>query len=362
MTRYQPRSIASRGRRPDGDRDAVHLMDEQLFRSVLTRERKRTDRSARPFVLLLASVSDGPGMRSSPLWHAIIETLGSTKDDTDVLGWFRRRRTIGMIVSEICTSDVTEASTALEARVRRRLARRLDAESMARISIRLHVPPEPSGDDAARATISDAIKRGVDVVSSLTLLVALAPLFLLITALVKFRSPGPVFFKQVRIGYMNEPFTMLKFRTMYVNADHKLHQDFVCSFITANGAGHRPPTNGFFKLTDDPRVTPIGRLLRKTSFDELPQLWNVVRGEMSLVGPRPPIPYELVQYKSWHRRRVLEAKPGITGLWQVAGRSRTTFDDMVRLDLRYARTRSLWTDVKILLATPRAVISGKGAC
>jgi lipopolysaccharide/colanic/teichoic acid biosynthesis glycosyltransferase len=117
-----------------------------------------------------------------------------------------------------------------------------------------------------------------------------------------------------------------------------------------------------FAVAGDPRVTPIGRFLRLSRLDELPQLWNVLRGEMSLVGPRPPVPYELEQYQPWHRRRVLEAKPGLTGLWQVAGRSRTTFDEMVRLDLRYAKTRSLWTDIKILLATPAAVISGKGAC
>jgi len=110
------------------------------------------------------------------------------------------------------------------------------------------------------------------------------------------------------------------------------------------------------------RITPIGHFLRKTSLDELPQLWNVLTGDMSLVGPRPPLPYEVEQYKPWHCRRVVDAKPGITGLWQVTGRSRTTFDEMVRLDLRYARTRSLWTDIKILLQTPAAVIAGKGAC
>jgi lipopolysaccharide/colanic/teichoic acid biosynthesis glycosyltransferase len=115
-------------------------------------------------------------------------------------------------------------------------------------------------------------------------------------------------------------------------------------------------------MMNDPRVTPIGHFLRKTSLDELPQLWNVLRGDMSLVGPRPPVPYEVEQYKPWHCRRVVDAKPGITGLWQVTGRSRTTFDEMVRLDLRYARTQSLWTDIKILLATPAAVIAGKGAC
>ena len=117
-----------------------------------------------------------------------------------------------------------------------------------------------------------------------------------------------------------------------------------------------------FKIVNDPRVTPIGHFLRRSSLDELPQFWNVLKGDMSLVGPRPPLPYEVARYKSWHRRRVVEAKPGITGLWQVTGRSRTTFDDMVRLDLRYARGHSLWADIKILLATPAAVIKGKGAC
>ena len=133
-------------------------------------------------------------------------------------------------------------------------------------------------------------------------------------------------------------------------------------FIQSSGQSQESPANTTFKLAHDPRITPIGHLLRKTSLDELPQFWNVLSGDMSLVGPRPPLAYEVEQYKPWHCRRVLEAKPGITGLWQVTGRSRTTFDEMVRLDLRYAKSYSLWTDIKILLATPRAVISGKGAC
>jgi lipopolysaccharide/colanic/teichoic acid biosynthesis glycosyltransferase len=150
---------------------------------------------------------------------------------------------------------------------------------------------------------------------------------------------------------------------MYVGASENPHCEFVTRFIKESGRAQTPPANNqIFKLTDDPRVTPVGRILRKTSLDELPQLWNVLIGEMSLVGPRPPLPYELEHYAPWHRRRVLEAKPGITGLWQVVGRSRTTFDEMVRLDLKYARTRSLWTDLRILLRTPRAVVSGKGAC
>jgi len=150
---------------------------------------------------------------------------------------------------------------------------------------------------------------------------------------------------------------MLKIRTMYVNAGHGVHQDYMTWYIKSSGQQPRTGTE-VFKLTNDPRITPPGRFLRKTSLDELPQFWNVLRGDMSLVGPRPPLAFEVEQYQPWHRRRVLEAKPGITGLWQVSGRSRTTFDDMVRLDLRYARTYTLWTDVRILAATPRAMFKG----
>jgi lipopolysaccharide/colanic/teichoic acid biosynthesis glycosyltransferase len=205
------------------------------------------------------------------------------------------------------------------------------------------------------------LKPALDVLASAAFLVVLAPAFLAIAALVKLTSPGPVFYRQVRIGRAMKPFTMIKFRTMLPDADHAVHREFVTSFIRAGDRGEAPGNGGVFKLTDDPRVTPLGRFLRRTSLDELPQLWNVVRGDMSLVGPRPPLPYEVEQYQPWHRRRVLEAKPGVTGLWQVAGRSRTTFDEMVELDLEYARTCSFLTDLKILLATPAAIVSGKGA-
>jgi lipopolysaccharide/colanic/teichoic acid biosynthesis glycosyltransferase len=153
---------------------------------------------------------------------------------------------------------------------------------------------------------------------------------------------------------------------MYINNDASQHKEYVRQLIAGQAA--KQPTNGhgngegIFKLTNDPRITPVGSFLRRTSLDELPQLFNVLRGEMSLVGPRPPLPYEVEAYAPWHRRRLLEAKPGITGLWQVNGRSRVGFDDMVRLDLRYARNWSPGLDLKILLQTPRAVFGGTGAC
>jgi lipopolysaccharide/colanic/teichoic acid biosynthesis glycosyltransferase len=189
-------------------------------------------------------------------------------------------------------------------------------------------------------------------------LFALSPLFLLIAIAVKLSSKGPVLFRQKRVGQFGKQFTFLKFRSMQVSNESTNHEQYVRNLITAQ---LEVPENGVFKIQNDPRVTTVGRFLRKTSLDELPQFWNVVTGEMSLVGPRPPLPYEVAVYDIWHRRRLLEAKPGITGLWQVTGRSRTCFDDMVRLDLHYSRHWSLWLDLRILLKTPSAVIAGDGA-
>jgi lipopolysaccharide/colanic/teichoic acid biosynthesis glycosyltransferase len=154
---------------------------------------------------------------------------------------------------------------------------------------------------------------------------------------------------------------------MYINNDPGIHKKYIKTFIHEqksydNLYGNESSTQkGIYKIKDDPRITPIGRLLRKTSLDELPQFINVLKGEMSLVGPRPPIHYELEDYDLWHRRRILEVKPGITGLWQVKGRSSTTFDEMVRLDLQYSREWSIWLDLKILLLTPFVVLTGRGA-
>jgi lipopolysaccharide/colanic/teichoic acid biosynthesis glycosyltransferase len=150
---------------------------------------------------------------------------------------------------------------------------------------------------------------------------------------------------------------------MYVDNDHTVHREFVTKLIAEDAVteAQSGSRQNVYKLTNDKRVTPIGKFLRRTSLDELPQLINVLKGEMSLVGPRPPIPYELAAYQVWHRRRVLEVKPGVTGLWQVTGRSRVKFDEMVRLDLRYATTWTPWLDLIILLRTPAAVIKGSGA-
>jgi exopolysaccharide biosynthesis polyprenyl glycosylphosphotransferase len=286
---------------------------------------------------------------------------------------------LGVILTEIPQSEAATAE--LANLLRRQLAKRLEPDVLDRLTLRLHAHAharlESGGPEGPRpadplllelcaprnpSPVREAIKRALDILGSLALLTVLSPLFLLIAILVKLKSPGPVFYRQERIGQGAKPFTMFKFRTMHVDADRSLHHEFVTRFIQSSGQSAELGENELFKIKNDPRVTPIGRILRRTSLDELPQFWNVLRGDMSLVGPRPPLAYELEQYRSWHWRRVLDAQPGITGLWQVVGRSRTSFDDMVRLDLRYVRTCSLTTDIKILLATPRAVVSGKGAC
>jgi lipopolysaccharide/colanic/teichoic acid biosynthesis glycosyltransferase len=188
-------------------------------------------------------------------------------------------------------------------------------------------------------------------------------LLAVIALAIQLTSKGSVVFQQERLGQFGSRFKFLKFRTMYANNDPKVHQEYTQRFIAGQSSSHTTEQGKpvVYKITNDSRVTPIGRFLRKTSLDELPQLWNVLRGEMSLVGPRPPVPDEFEVYDIWHRRRVLEVKPGVTGLWQVSGRSRMCFDDMVRLDLRYCQSWSLLLDLKILIATPRAVISGEGA-
>jgi len=206
------------------------------------------------------------------------------------------------------------------------------------------------------------VKRCIDIMGSSAALLFLAPVFAVIALVIKLSSKGPALFKQERLGQGGKTFTLLKFRTMRTDCDAKIHQQFVEQFIAGQTVGDAgQDSKPVFKIQNDSRLTPIGRFLRKTSLDELPQFCNVLLGDMSLVGPRPPIAYEFRAYEVWHRRRVLEIKPGITGLWQVEGRSRTRFDEMVRLDLKYARAWSIWLDLKILLQTPGAVLSGEGA-
>jgi exopolysaccharide biosynthesis polyprenyl glycosylphosphotransferase len=204
-----------------------------------------------------------------------------------------------------------------------------------------------------------AIKRLIDVAVAAALLILLSVVLLVCAVAIRLDSPGPIFFRQRRVGERGRNFTMLKFRTMRVDADQATHREYATSFIRGQASRQGATGAEVFKLARDHRVTRVGRWLRRSSLDELPQLWNVLRGEMTLVGPRPPIPYEVEQYQPTHKQR-LAVTPGITGLWQVRGRSNTTFEEMVALDLEYIRRRSLLLDLRILLATIPAVLSTRG--
>ena len=214
-------------------------------------------------------------------------------------------------------------------------------------------------------------KRVVDITLACFLLLCLAPLLILIAVLIKLGTPGPVFFVQERVGSRRRTvggrtvweigsFRMIKFRSMICDADPALHEQY--SHAYTSGAADAAEAGGaaIYKLVDDPRVTRVGRALRRTSLDELPQLINILRGEMSLVGPRPVPQYEFNDYKDWHKER-MAATPGLTGLWQVSGRCENSFDEQMQLDIAYVRNLSPWLDTMILLRTPLAVLTGRGA-
>jgi exopolysaccharide biosynthesis polyprenyl glycosylphosphotransferase len=358
---------------------ASGLVPEIMFKKVLSLERRRSERSGRRFVLMLVhannylNAEDGDAMLAG-----ITKALSLTTRETDLQGWYKQGRVIGTICTEIGAGSMTAILNTLHSKVTSAMRHHLNLEQMNSVQVSFHVFPDGgdidnSGPADARlypdlreegmaAKTAGMVKRGIDIVGSACALLALSPLIIVIAAVIKLTSDGPILFRQRRVGKYGVRFTFLKFRSMYFKNDAKIHQDFVRQLIASKDNGKQAEgEQGVYKIKNDPRVTPVGRFLRKTSLDELPQFINVLLGDMSLVGPRPPIPYEVEAYDIWHRRRFLETKPGITGLWQVEGRSRTKFDEMVRLDLKYAKTWSPWLDIKILLRTPGAVLKGDGA-
>ncbi len=357
------------------------VLNSESFQRMLALERKRSERSRKPFLLMLVDLGERlPSTSDSKATDGIVFALSSTTRATDVIGWYKDDFVVGILFTEVVIEDRSSIMGTMMTRISSMLSKALSPEQLNQVSISLHLFPEEWDFDIRhrpsnpalypdlsrlenRRKHSFAVKRLMDFVGSGIALILFGPVFLLIGGVIKLSSKGPVLFRQQRIGQHGEPFTFLKFRTMHVNNDPGLHREYVRKLIA--GQAEPAPSNGkrhgVYKIKSDPRVTRVGAFLRKTSLDELPQLINVLRGEMSLVGPRPPIKYEVDAYDIWHRSRLLEAKPGITGLWQVNGRSRVKFDDMVRLDIRYARTWSIWLDIKILLQTPHAVLLGEGA-
>jgi exopolysaccharide biosynthesis polyprenyl glycosylphosphotransferase len=352
---------------------------EEHFENLLSLERKRTERSKKPFLLMLLNIEKLININgNNEIANRIAYTLFSITREIDIKGWAKNNSVIGVIFTEINGTD----KNSLKQKVFDYLNTVLDENQANNVEITCYFFPEeydkrkPNKSsnlnfypDLLKTNSSKKIslfmKRTMDISGSIIALAVFSPVFLAVPLLIKFTSKGPVLFRQERIGQLEKKFMFLKFRTMYVNNDSSIHQEFVKKLICEQKSLDVKKGNGdetcIYKMKDDPRITPIGRFLRKMSLDEFPQFINVLKGEMSLVGPRPPIPYELDNYDIWHKRRILEIKPGITGLWQVKGRSRTTFDEMVRMDLKYVREWSLWLDTKILFKTPKAVLNGKGA-
>ncbi|MDZ7392154.1 MAG: sugar transferase [candidate division KSB1 bacterium] len=394
-------------------------LSREAFAQILRKERHRTDRTGSPFSLLLFELCEGLGQND--LHGAVKQAIALHTRDYDIRVLFGPHR-LGVLLLDTPLSTARVLAAKMLARLRERNNgadpalclravqmytypascaggyERLEmvlphGQNFDQGSVRggmchqgtsipalpgapiiWNVSCEPLGAAVAStplfldlARCSDVgyrvAKRALDIVAAVVGMVVTAPLWLLIALLVKLNSKGPVLFRQERVGYQGKHFTMFKFRTMRVGCDDAVHRDYVKKLIEGRttevnlGTEEKP----VYKLVDDPRVTRVGHFLRRTSLDELPQLINVLLGQMSLVGPRPPLPFEVESYKSWHLRRILEAKPGITGLWQVYGRSSTTFDEMVRMDLRYAAQRSFWLDLKLILKTFAAVFAARGA-
>jgi lipopolysaccharide/colanic/teichoic acid biosynthesis glycosyltransferase len=358
---------------------ASGLYLEEHFENMLCLERKRTERSKKPFLLMLVNIEKLINVNgNNEIANRIAYMLFSITREIDIKGWAKYNSVIGVIFTEINGTD----NNSLKHKVFDNLNIILDEKQVNNVEITCSCFPEEDDkrkpdnssdlkfypdfiNNNSSKKINLYMKRVMDVAGGIIALVMFLPVFLIVPLLIKLTSKGPVFFRQERVGQFDKKFMFLKFRTMYVNNDSSIHQEYVKKLISEQKSSAVTKGNGektcIYKMKDDPRITPIGRYLRKMSIDEFPQFINVLKGEMSLVGPRPPIPYELDNYDIWHKRRVLEFKPGITGLWQVRGRSRTTFDEMVRMDLKYAREWSLWLDTKILFETPKAVLNGEGA-
>jgi lipopolysaccharide/colanic/teichoic acid biosynthesis glycosyltransferase len=365
------------GENPSG----TEMLPQELFIKLLCLERKRTERSGRRFVLMLLDAGNLLRAAKAPVLSTLLPAITQATRDTDLMGWYKDGSVIGVIFTEVGSADDKSIVHALSGKLTDSLYGALSIREVNEIRLSFHVFPEDWEDEGPdgpvtstlrmqlareinRKKVSLSAKRLMDIAGSLVGLILCLPVFLIIALAVKLTSKGPVLFRQVRLGQYGKKFTFLKFRSMYVNNDHRIHEEYVKRFIVGASGGEQTGGNHqkLYKLTADPRITPVGRFLRNTSLDELPQFLNVLRGDMSMVGPRPPVIYEFERYDLWHRQRLLAVKPGITGLWQVDGRSRVKFDEMVRMDIRYARSWSLWLDIKILLQTPRAVLTCNGAC
>jgi Sugar transferases involved in lipopolysaccharide synthesis len=345
---------------------------ERYFNNLLVVERKRSERSRKHFLLMLIDISKVAANGQSSFIRKLSNVLEISSRDIDIKGWYKNKKILGIIFTESqkgCWKTlVTKIKTNISDMLKPEIANAIEISWIdfpQEHDNQIHSEGKSDVDlyksrDLEKISNKAGVfaKRSVDLIGSIFGILLFSPVFIIISVLIKLTSKGPVLFRQERAGKGGKTFSFLKFRSMYVNNDATIHKDFVTDFIKGNIKESADGQKPVFKIKNDPRITPIGRFLRKTSLDEIPQFINVLMGHMSLVGPRPSIPYEVEQYDLWHRRRVLEVKPGITGLWQVEGRSSLTFDNMVRLDLQYIKKSSFLLDLKLLFKTPFMLVKG----
>ncbi len=343
------------------------ILSKGEFLEQMRFEKRRVDRSQAPLSMALFVLGEEL-LRDAKKLRGFLVNLKQGTRETDIKGWISSR-VLGLLLPDTDGPGAERCVELLKNGSRQQACTvvtgtypdQLFQEVLEKTEDQSKIFTLDLEGDGARS-VQLALKRLLDLLGSIIGLVLFSPLMLIIALAVKFTSPGPIIFRQTRLGKRGNPFSFYKFRSMVAGNDDRVHREYVCKLINGEndqinqGEKDRP----LYKLKNDCRITKVGRIIRKLSLDELPQLFNVLKGDMSLVGPRPPIPYEVEKYKSWHLRRILEVKPGITGLWQVEGRSKTSFDEMVRLDIRYVQNCSLWLDIKILLRTVREVIMPKG--
>jgi exopolysaccharide biosynthesis polyprenyl glycosylphosphotransferase len=364
--------------------DLFLLVGMRLAWGMLHWQRHRLVNPTRRRVVIIGAGPVGQNVVSELKKFAIadLDLIGYLDDDEDKFGQtFADLPVLGGLddlISVVTKQRVQDAVIALPLHAHDRL---IDiCSQLQKLGLHVHVIPDLFALSFPSATLDGfggipvidlgqpgihgwqrALKRAFDLIAVTIGLILLFPFLLIIGILIKLDSPGPVFYKQTRVGENGRQFQMFKFRSMHTNADPEIHKAHVTRLIKENiGLEKSAGTSASLKMENDPRITRIGKFIRKTSIDELPQLLNVMLGDMSLVGPRPPLLYEVDLYQDWHKRR-FEVPPGITGLWQVKGRNLVNFDEMVRMDIEYIEHQSVWLDIKLLLQTPRAVLSARGA-
>jgi exopolysaccharide biosynthesis polyprenyl glycosylphosphotransferase len=385
----------------------MNIFKKSEFTNLINYERERSERTNRPFSLIhidftkIDGNGDGQANRNAQAFKEIIKEIEPAIRTIDRIGWIKKN-TLCVLLPETKIDGAKYAAVKIENKLKELLGEKsslLDFVISAYPKIydsrennihsnetksRTSSPPEIREMECSSETLrADVIaldssfildlgaiglredwqfvvKRLIDIAGALFGLIIFFPIMLIIAVAIKLTSKGPLLFQQERMGFQGKKFLFLKFRSMHTDNDENLHREYTKKLIQGKnneinmGSENQP----CYKIRNDPRVTPLGKILRKSSMDELPQFFNVLMGQMSLVGPRPPIPYELDNYQNWHRKRVLNVKPGITGLWQINGRSLTTFDEMVRMDLHYAKDWNLWLDIKILFRTVKVVFTG----